>query len=356
MKEFFPNILCCKYLLNSIKRLGLVIFCLCFMFIYGTYFFRTSTSRQPKSDLDNYTFDYLIENDICENVPYLLILVHSASNHFEHRNVIRETMGNPGGKLPSIKVAFLLAITEDLQDKIWEENQKHADIIQGNFVDSYRNLTYKHAMGLSWASSNCNRTKYIMKMDDDIFVDIYQLVDYIKNKLGDLHLQKNIACYYQRSMPVVRDTVSKWYVSKTEYQSDTFDDYCSGWAYITTPKVAGLLYEAVKKLPFFWVDDVHLTGSAAQVAGVGRIRLNQLYALETDGLLDWTRSKAELRWDKVFAPTWGDLDLSRRAHKKARMCHNRLCKCCYRKPTTPRPTTSSTTVKGSAQLIVFPIH
>lgn len=343
-------------MLNSFRRLAPTVCCLCFIFIYGAYFFNNSPRRLPKSDLDQYKFEYLIHNDICKSDPYLLILVHSAANHFEHRDVIRRTIGSPGGGLPIIKVAFLLAIAEKFQDQIAEENKRHKDIIQGNFVDSYRNLTYKHVMGLSWATTNCNRTTYLMKMDDDIFVDIYQFIDYIKNKLIDLDLQNNIACHFQKSMPVVRDSVSKWFVSKAEFESNTFNDYCSGWAYITKPKVAGLLCEAVRKLPYFWVDDVHLTGSAAQVANVGRVRLNHLYALETDGLLDWTRSSAELKWDKIFAPTWGDLVLSRRAHKKAQMCHNRQCKCCYKKPTTPRPTTTSTTVKGIARLIVFPRH
>ncbi|GFS47549.1 lactosylceramide 1,3-N-acetyl-beta-D-glucosaminyltransferase [Trichonephila inaurata madagascariensis] len=144
--------------------------------------------------------------------------------NFEHRNVIRNTWGNPGMDIPSIKVVFLLGTTNKFQKEIIKENEIHRDIIQGNFLDSYRNLTYKHTMGLSWASSFCNGTKYLMKMDDDIFVDIYQFFDYIANRVRILDLRNNVVCYFQTGMPVVRDPVSKWYVSKKEFKPDTFNN------------------------------------------------------------------------------------------------------------------------------------
>lgn len=39
---------------------------------------------------------------------------------------------------------------ESLQNAINEESERYHDLVQGNFVDSYRNLTYKHVMGLKW--------------------------------------------------------------------------------------------------------------------------------------------------------------------------------------------------------------
>ena len=40
------------------------------------------------------------------------------------------------------------------------------------FQDIYYNLTLKTVMGLKWTSIYCNQAKYIMKTDDDIFVNI----------------------------------------------------------------------------------------------------------------------------------------------------------------------------------------
>ncbi|GIX76189.1 beta-1,3-galactosyltransferase 5 [Caerostris darwini] len=344
-----------KWALSHCKRIA---FGLCFVILLwlciGNIVLNSLENRfRVKSDLERYKFQYLINNDICVKDPYLLILVHSAVDHFRHRIVIRRTWADPKLDLPQIKVAFLLGMTNQFQDAIERENEVHEDIIQGNFVDSYRNLTYKHVMGLSWASTFCNKTKYLMKMDDDIFIDIHQFVDYIANQMMTINLRNNIACYFQTGMPVVRDPVSKWFVSKTEYSPDTFDNYCSGWAYLTTTYVAKRLCEAVKKLPYFWVDDVHLTGSTAKLANISQVRLNHLFALESEGLIDWTRSSTSLKWDKMFAPTWGDLGLSRKAHEKALKCHNMKCNCCYKPPTTPKPTAKSTTVKGVAQKMIF---
>lgn len=86
------------------------------------------------------------------NQPSIVIIVHTARDHFAERYAIRETWG-------SIKVykgwifhlVFLLgndpASKLEFGDRLSEEAKQHGDIIMGNFIDSYRNLTYKHLMG-----------------------------------------------------------------------------------------------------------------------------------------------------------------------------------------------------------------
>lgn len=43
--------------------------------------------------------------------------------------------------------------TKSLQRKIEEEEAQSHDILQGNFIDSYHNLIFKHT--LKWFSENC---------------------------------------------------------------------------------------------------------------------------------------------------------------------------------------------------------
>ena len=43
----------------------------------------------------------------------------------------------------------------ELQEEIERENSEHHDIIQGDFVDTYRNLSYKNIMGKLWVSEFC---------------------------------------------------------------------------------------------------------------------------------------------------------------------------------------------------------
>lgn len=53
---------------------------------------------------------------------------------------------------------------------------RYGDIVQEDFVDSYRNLTHKAIMALRWVSQNCQNAKLILKADDDIFINIFKLV------------------------------------------------------------------------------------------------------------------------------------------------------------------------------------
>ena len=44
-----------------------------------------------------------------------------------------------------------------LQESIARENELHHDIVQGDFLDTYRNLSYKSIMGQLWASEFCEQ-------------------------------------------------------------------------------------------------------------------------------------------------------------------------------------------------------
>jgi uncharacterized protein YdhG (YjbR/CyaY superfamily) len=58
------------------------------------------------------------------------------------------------------------------QETIVTEHAEHGDILQQDFVDSYANLTIKTVFMLKWLTSNeCSTAKFIMKLDDDAFVN-----------------------------------------------------------------------------------------------------------------------------------------------------------------------------------------
>ena len=41
------------------------------------------------------------------------------------------------------------------QEIIEEESKMHLDIVQGSMKEDYKNLAYKHLMGLQWAADEC---------------------------------------------------------------------------------------------------------------------------------------------------------------------------------------------------------
>ena len=58
-----------------------------------------------------------------------------------------------------------------LQVSLESENDQYHDILQGSFKDTYRNMTYKHIMALKWVLYYCPGVHYVLKSDDDTFVN-----------------------------------------------------------------------------------------------------------------------------------------------------------------------------------------
>jgi len=60
-------------------------------------------------------------------------------------------------------------------------------------------------------------------------------------------------------MPVLR-VDPKWAVSKTDFADNVYPPYCSGIAFVLSLDVVLALSRVASRVPFFWVDDVYLTG------------------------------------------------------------------------------------------------
>jgi hypothetical protein len=94
---------------------------------------------------------------------------------------------------------------------------KFKDIVQGQFIDSYRNLTNKGVMGYKWISKNCMNAEIVLKVDDDAFVNFFKYFEemsHIKEK------KKYILCnrILKGTMGIIRVNDSKWYVNEYEFR------------------------------------------------------------------------------------------------------------------------------------------
>ena len=47
--------------------------------------------------------------------------------------------------------------------------------LQGDFLDTYHNLSYKEIMGNLWISEFCEQAEFVVKTDDDQFIDLYEV-------------------------------------------------------------------------------------------------------------------------------------------------------------------------------------
>ena len=260
-------------------------------------------------------FRYILKPKVqcaTENV-YLLIYIHSAPAHYKQRVFIRETWGNRDNvENVVIDVIFLVGWPNDdnVQASILLESDMYGDILQEDFVDSYRNLTYKGIMGLRWMAEHCSpkRVRYVMKTDDDIFVNIFNVLSHLSRvDVEEPTLNRTVMCLLWTRMKVVRNSNSKWYIPKRDFAPDFFPQYCSGSAFIYTSDLVLPLYNASLFTPFFWVDDYYVSGMLAGQVGAQYRKLNNIYSLSPKMFLEKFRAasdKKTLTFGHVHDLSW----------------------------------------------------
>ncbi|EEC09950.1 beta-1,3-galactosyltransferase, putative [Ixodes scapularis] len=75
---------------------------------------------------------------------------------------------------------------------------------------------------------------------------------------------------------MMREPSSKYYVSKEEYNGAEYPPYVAGAFYVLGGGILRRLYDASEQEPFFWLEDVFLTGFVAEKAGVNRNSENSI--------------------------------------------------------------------------------
>ena len=200
----------------------------------------------------------------CENgtLKYI-VYVHTSPPNEKRREFVRKSWGN--AKLfqdGRFRVVFMMGLpaNQQQQEVIDREHAQYGDIVQGDFMDTYHNLTLKGLMGLNWVSKYCGKTKFVLKADDDAFVNIFSLFDILDSNPGN---PKTVMCYRWVGMGILRDpkTCMKWCVDDSEFPGQTmYPPYCSGLAYVMSTDIIARMYSVSRDTPFFWVDDVYITG------------------------------------------------------------------------------------------------
>lgn len=251
--------------------------------------YRQSGGHKPFRLLDLDSFRYRIATAACQNVSVML-LVTSHQGNVAQRAKIRRAY--PIDHLSSLGVGrvFLLGTASSppstdyasvSERAIASEATRYGDLVQADLGESYRRLVYKHVMGLHWALQNChaNTTRYLIKMDDDIVLDLYQLLQRISLEYEP---QQLLAGWLHFDMEPLRRPDSKWFVSDDELSPGTrYPPFLSGWMYVASMDVADALLSALGNLtsstPPFWIDDVFVTGWAARFANVSLSSLNAFF-------------------------------------------------------------------------------
>ncbi|XP_029308989.1 beta-1,3-galactosyltransferase 2-like [Cottoperca gobio] len=228
-----------------------------------------NTSHSVEGDLSGTItqgpFTYIINEPAkCADsrpAPFLVLLIATEARQVEARNAIRQTWGNESvaPALGFIRL-FLLGKNEGelglLQQRMLEaESRRYHDIIQQDFLDTYKNLTFKTLMGINWVAIHCPQAGYVMKTDSDMFVNTENLI--YKLLRPEQQLKKN---YFtgnnMRDFAPNRNTNSKWYMSPELYPGEKYPTFCSGTGYVFSGDLAMKLYRASLRIRILHLEDV----------------------------------------------------------------------------------------------------
>ncbi|XP_054578482.1 beta-1,3-galactosyltransferase 4 isoform X2 [Eptesicus fuscus] len=234
--------------------------------------------------------------------PFLLILVSTAPENLNQRNAIRASwggqrearglrvqtlflLGEPGGRHPA---------RGSLENDLERESVARGDILQAAFQDSYRNLTLKTLSGLSWADKHCPRARYILKTDDDVFVNVPELVSELVRRggrweqwergmepqreaeAGDGGWEGGSPTPVRQPMPLLylgrvhwrvhpsRTPGGKHQISEEQWPATwgPFPPYASGTGYVLSASAVQLILQVASRAPLLPLEDVFVGVSA----------------------------------------------------------------------------------------------
>ncbi|XP_046548029.1 beta-1,3-galactosyltransferase 5-like [Haliotis rubra] len=201
---------------------------------------------------------------LCRGVSQVdvVFIVHSSPEHYDRREILRGIFKKENAfQNYTVRLVFLIGQRNNvkIEEIVNQEFIQHGDIVQGRFLDSYKNLTYKAVMGVKWISHNCRNVKYVIKMDDDVYVSFRMFFTHIYRQY--LH-DTRVLCWSWKSSTVLVNRKGKWSVDKDDLRHyNLFPlDYCSGFAVIIPGAIIPALYKATRLVPFLWIDDYFLTG------------------------------------------------------------------------------------------------
>lgn len=219
------------------------------------------------------TFPMLLKQArACARTPFLLLVVKSRPQHFERRQAIRETWGRTrtyGNQ--TVLTLFLLGSSSpldhspDLQGILGWEAELHKDLLQWDYRDTFFNLTLKEVLFLEWFSQNCPRARFVLKGDDDVFVNTLGIVRFLEELPENQEEDFFIGDIISNASPH-RDQALKYFIPESVFVG-RYPPYAGGGGYLLSGVVARRLYNVSRQVPLFPIDDVY-TGMCLEKLGI----------------------------------------------------------------------------------------
>ena len=197
---------------------------------------------------------------------------------------------------------FMLATPADaqVQRQLRDESERFGDMVQVGIADGYFNLTLKYFAFLEWLEARCaGSAEYVVKLDDDMLVNVEQLERVIERLDGErvsIERIEESGGEGSASDRLVRQPdfvlgqvnalmqrpwrlwTAKWYLPRAVYPPDIFPAYAYGCLYVMSWGVVTQSLRVGRALvPYLVWDDVFFTGTVRE-----RARFDLLHTPDID--------------------------------------------------------------------------
>lgn len=224
----------------------------------NTFYLNLSMYSWQYQGLQEYRCQTFIDlSEYCQTSDPLIILAvksHPASS--ERRIILRHTWAQERRILEyRFLPVFLLANSGHRveMESLVAESSFYGDIILWNFMESHHNLSLKEHCFLEWLQYRCPEAKYILKADDDEFVNPHSLVSYISTSVKKFPLQVHGFC--QSRCPV--EHWGKYGIPFSVFPYDFYPPFVSGGGMLYSAELVPSLLNASSTIPVFPLDDVY---------------------------------------------------------------------------------------------------
>ena len=201
--------------------------------------------------------------------PILLLnLVTVSASSFKKRIMIRNTWGDSraykGAHLTRTLFMCGLSSDQEVNKKLSFESYVYNDIIQADFMDTYKNLTYKSLLALKWATSyyDTSTLKFILKIDDDVVPNMPLFVSYLK-EIAEKKLKghrNSFIGYPFYKMDVSRNKTNKFYMPESDFNRSFYPVYTMGLGYVVTTDLAMKISRIEDHAGYIYIEDIYVTG------------------------------------------------------------------------------------------------
>ena len=234
------------------------------------YFKKVNKVHASKLKFINKPWNLCTNNNGSDLDAFVYVYTHASS--FDQREMIRQTWGNRKF-FPTINVAFVLGLVphKNINIMIDHENKQKGDIIQADFIDSFRNLTFKSLSAWSWMKDNCMNVKHVLKLDDSIVLNTNSFLDYIHLEFRSI--KNSFACNIQKDVEVERYFDAKYYVSYKDYSEYNFKKHCNGSFILYSFDLVPRLFEATFVTKHLPLDNVYISVLSEKIANIEYIEL-----------------------------------------------------------------------------------